>query len=306
MNTTFLGSDFWGLYFLRMLIKRHRVTGIVTTSDNPGLTGEGERQAVPVYRIQARRDRRYSDFIRERSPELIVSAGFPRILRDDILTIPSMGAINIHGSYLPAYRGPQPLERQIINGEACAGVTIHYIEEGIDNGDILAQEKVSIAEKDTLKTMMLKLSRTGGRLLKAVVSKLQNGSTGGVKQDESRASYYAAISEKDCEIDWTKGTKRIYDLIRGLPPYAPAFSDIDRFRCFFFQAMPAGGQLSAPPGRIVREMDARSPMIVSAADGNMAVFRYSCIARHGDGGSTQAERPVLIPGKSFKKRHNHQ
>ena len=279
MRVAFLGGDFWGLYFLRRLIEQQEVVGIVSSPGSLGIVQAGKKQGIPCFLIQDKKDQGYRMFVEACKPDLIVSAGFPLILKQDVLTIPPLGAINIHGSYLPFYRGPQPLEWQMINGEPFAGVTIHYMDEGIDTGNILAQDKLPILETDTLKTIMLKLSRKGGMLLENVLARFESGAVDGMRQNDSLASYYGVISEKDREIDWTNRTLEIYNLIRGLPPYAPAFSTIEGIRCFLLVAKPVQGTPSESAGQIVCEPAPQSPMTVSTSDGYVAIFKFSLLDR---------------------------
>ena len=179
--------------------------------------------------------------------------GFPYILPIHILRMPDFGAIDIHGSYLPAYRGPQPVEWQIINGESRCGVTIHRMDRGIDTGEILAQDYVdSISETDTLRTVTMKLCRTGGRLLDELVPQIASGSVRGIKQEASSATYYGRLGEEDIAVDLRKSTQAIYNLIRALPPHFPAFSMIDGVRCYFLQARCINEAGFEAPGTFVK------------------------------------------------------
>ena len=219
MRVALLGTGQWGFFFLKRLVATTRVVGVVTQPGNSGLTAAARKGRIDLCTVTRAQGEEYGSFLRKLGVDLIVSAGFPLILPMRILRLPGLGAINIHGSYLPAYRGPQPVEWQIINGESRCGVTIHRMDPGIDTGEILTQDYVSISKTDTLRTVTMKLCRTGGRLLDELVPQIANGSVRGIKQDASSATYYGRLSEKDLAVDWRKSTQSIFNLIRALPPH---------------------------------------------------------------------------------------
>ena len=130
MRVAFLGTGQWGLCFLKLLVATTSVVGVVTQPGNTGLAAAARTGRIDLCTVTRTKGREYGSFLRKLSVDLIVSAGFPLILPIRILRLPGLGAINIHGSYLPAYRGPQPVEWQIINGELHSGVTIHRMDRG--------------------------------------------------------------------------------------------------------------------------------------------------------------------------------
>ena len=281
MRIAFLGADAWGLYFVKKLIGPHDLCGIVTLRHNPGLTAAARTNHIPAYEIRNRKDRGETAFLRDLEPDLILSAGFGRILKRKVLDIPGSGAVNIHASCLPQYRGPEPLERQIINGEPEAGVTLHYMDEGIDSGDILAQEKVKILATDSIKTVMIKLSRRAGKLLLETLRKIEQGRVESIPQDAARASYFELLTEAERKIDWTEPTITLHNLIRGLPPYNPAFAEIGRYRCYIVKARPVKEFPSGAPGRIVRKPGVEAPLAVSTSDGDLEITGWNLVDESG-------------------------
>ena len=301
MKIVFLGGGQWGLFPLKRLLQKEQVTGIVAPGQDPLVVREGLKKQIPTCEITSKHEPKFEAFLKACRPDLIVVAGFSFILPKEILDIPLKGTINLHGSLLPAYRGPQPLEWQIINGEKNAGVTVHFIDEKIDSGDILMQAEIPILETDTLKTMALKLSRKGCKLLEDTLARFKRGPVQGIPQNHHLSSYYGKITTTDRKIDWTSGRMAIFNLVRGLSPNAPAFSDFENVRCHIFRVLPVTSKPSGAPGQIICRKSVSHPMIVSTSDGNVAVFEYTLSGCNGRKLFQEAANDILIPGRFFSQ-----
>lgn len=299
MRVAFLGSGQWGLFFLKRLVATTRVVGVVTQPGNTGLTAAARTGRVDLCTVTRAQGEEYGSFLRKLGVDLIVSAGFPLILPIRILRLPRLGAINIHGSYLPAYRGPQPVEWQIINGESRCGVTIHRMDRGIDTGEILIQDYVSTSDTDTLRTVTMKLCRTGGRLLDELVPQITSGSVRGIKQDATSASYYGRLSEEDVAVDWRKSTQAIFNLIRALPPHFPAFSMIDGVRCCFLQARCINEAGFEAPGTIVRGIYPSNSIIVKTGDGYLEIPKYAVMSSESLPIPVELAMDIFAKGRRF-------
>ncbi len=157
--------------------------------------------------------------------DLIITYSYPMILSKDLIEIASMGGINIHNGLLPEYRGCNVLNWVIINGEKRTGVTIHWLDEGIDTGDIIGRREVEIDFEDTALTLRNKLISIGLDLFNKLMPQILNGTAPRTHQDSDYASYYRKRKPDGGRIDWNKMTDReIYDLIRALvPPWPCAF-----------------------------------------------------------------------------------
>ena len=300
MRVAFLGSGQWGNFFFKRLVAITRVVGIVTQPGNTRLTAVAKAGRIDLCTATRTKGGEYGSFLRKLGVDLIVSAGFPLILPIRILRLPSLGAINIHGSYLPAYRGPQPVEWQIKNGESRCGVTIHRMDLGIDTGEILTQDYILISETDTLRTVTMKLCRTGGRLLDELVPKIANGSVRGIKQDVTTGSYYGMLSEEDITVDWRKNTQAVYNLIRALPPHFPAFSMIDGVRCYFLQARCINEAGIEAPGTIVRGICPSNSIVVKTSDGYLEVPKYAVMSRKGFPLPIELAMDIFRKGRLFQ------
>lgn len=150
--------------------------------------------------------------VKEINPDLIVVAAYGKILPLDILNIPRLGCVNIHGSLLPKYRGAAPIQRAVIEGEKETGVTLMYMAEGMDTGDMIAKAKTEIGEK-TADELFVELSGLGSKLLLEYLPKIEDRTAPREKQDDSQATIAPMVFKE--EIDWTKSAHEISCLIRG-------------------------------------------------------------------------------------------
>lgn len=147
---------------------------------------------------------------------MIVTCAYGQIVPKGVLDIPRLGCINVHASLLPKYRGGAPIQHAIMNGEKETGITIMYMDEGMDTGDMIDSEKVLIDSKDTLSTLSLKLSKTGAELLERVLPSIIDGTNKRVKQDDHMATYARIIKREDERLDFHKKALEIYNQIRAL------------------------------------------------------------------------------------------
>jgi methionyl-tRNA formyltransferase len=166
--------------------------------------------------------------VKEISPDLIIVAGWHYIIRSETLNIPRLGTVGLHSSLLPKYRGGSPLVWQLINGEKDSGVSLFYIADGIDTGDVIGQERFCIAEADTIKDALLKSQQAALCLLDKYVPQLLRGAAPRVKQNEDEAFYVKQRTPFDGEINWNDTPKNIKNFIKAQTrPYPGAFTIIN-------------------------------------------------------------------------------
>ena len=156
---------------------------------------------------------------------VIFSFYYRKILPNSILNKAQYGAVNMHGSYLPRYRGRVPVNWQIINGENEGGVTLHYMIDRPDAGDIISQKNIPISQNDTPVTLLSKIQYEGKKILKNSIKSILDGTCKRIKQNDNNASYFGGRTPDDGKIDWHKKSQEIYNLIRGVTyPYPGSFS----------------------------------------------------------------------------------
>lgn len=170
----------------------------------------------------------YRKVIEYCSPDLILAVGWYYKIPNYIRNIAKLGIVGLHGSLLPKYRGGAPLVWAVLEGETESGVTLFYMDEGIDTGDIIGQEKFIIESDEYISDLLLKLNESSKSLIRTYLPKLDSGSVIPVKQDEKEATYFPQRTPEDGKIDWSWSSKKIKDFIRAQSkPYPGAFTIIE-------------------------------------------------------------------------------
>jgi len=239
----------------------HEIVGVVTQPDKPKgrsykLTPPpvkvyAEEQGLPVYQPVTLKDEAFKDELCELSPEIIIVAAYGKILPKYIIDYPRYGCINAHGSVLPGYRGAAPIQRAIIDGESETGITVMYMNEGLDTGDMILVEKTPITEEDNFETLHDRLAEIGGRTLVEAMKALENGSAKREKQDDSLATYAEKITKDDCIIDFNTPVEKLLCRIRGLSPFPLAVTKTPDGRLLkIVSAVAAKGASEAAPGTV--------------------------------------------------------
>jgi len=167
----------------------------------------------------------FQEIIRDLQPDIIVVVAYGQILPKSILSIPKYGAINVHASLLPKYRGAAPIARAILNGEKVTGVTTMMMDEGMDTGDILLQREIPMGDEVTCEILQDRLASLGAQLLLETLEKMKAGNIRPFSQDHSKATYAPPLKKEDGHIDWKKGAKEIDRQIRAFNPWPGAFSN---------------------------------------------------------------------------------
>ncbi|MFS0915706.1 methionyl-tRNA formyltransferase [Brevibacillus sp. 179-C 1.1 NHS] len=189
--------------------------------------------------------------------DLIITAAYGQILPKKLLDAPKYGCINVHASLLPKYRGGAPIHKSIVEGEAETGVTIMYMVEALDAGDMLSKVVVPIEERDTVGTLHDKLAVAGSELLIATVPRLLAGEITAEPQDHSAATFAPNIKRTDEKIDWSRSAEQIYNQVRGLNPWPVAFTTHEGkiWKLWWVEKMLEAGVGKEPGTIIAREED---------------------------------------------------
>jgi UDP-4-amino-4-deoxy-L-arabinose formyltransferase/UDP-glucuronic acid dehydrogenase (UDP-4-keto-hexauronic acid decarboxylating) len=190
----------------------------------------------------------WPDRIREAQPDLLFSFYYRSMLKKEILEIPPLGAMNLHGSLLPKYRGRAPVNWVLVNGETETGVTLHFMTEKPDAGDIVGQAAVRIAFDDTALTLFGKMEKAASRLLAELLPRIANGEIPRRPNDLARGSYFGGRRPEDGRIDWSRPAMEIYNLIRAVTrPYPGAFSELAGEKLTVWWAIPLPAEAGSAP-----------------------------------------------------------
>ena len=209
------------------------VTSVVTGKDKPRgrgntLTPTAVKAAalshgITVYTPDSLRTDDFLEVLHRESPDLIVVVAYGKILPPAVLDFPKYGCINLHVSLLPKYRGAAPMQRAIMAGETETGVTVMYMAEGLDTGDIISREVFPIGPRDDFEAIHDRSAEIGGALLVRTVMSIFDGTATRTPQDDSLATYAAKVEKKDARVDFTLPAKRLDCIIRGVTPIPGAY-----------------------------------------------------------------------------------
>ncbi len=202
------------------------------------------------------------ELVRKIAPDFIFSFYYRNMIHPQVLDIPRLGALNLHGSCLPKYRGRVPVNWAVINGESETGATLHYMVEKPDAGDIVDQEKVLIDFSDTAHNVFGKVSEAAVTVLNRAWPLLREGVAGRIPMDLKSGNYCGGRKPADGLIDWARSALQIYNLIRGVThPYPGAFTFLNGRKVVVWKALPQVGQ--GTPGQIISQ----TPLLVGTGDG---------------------------------------
>jgi methionyl-tRNA formyltransferase len=195
----------------------------------------------------------FLDTIRALRPDLLFVWSYSMLLPAELIGIAPLGAVNLHTGLLPEYRGGHVLNWAIINGERETGVTLAFLDEGVDTGPVIAERRFPIEWQDDAATVNEKLRVAGSELIRQWWPVIISGKAPRTPQDESRARYYRMRGPDDGRIDWTQSNTDIYNLVRALvAPWPGAFTDIDGRRIVIRRVQPVDADRVVQPGTIVR------------------------------------------------------
>lgn len=309
MNIVFMGTPAFAVPSLEALIAEgYNVVGVVTQPDRPQgrkkvLTPTPVKEAalrhgLPVLQPQRMRAPEAVEELAALRPDLIVTAAYGQILPKAVLDLPKYGCLNVHGSLLPAYRGGAPIQRSIINGEKETGVTLMYMAEGLDTGDMIEKVVVPIEDEDNSGTMFEKLSLAGAKLLMGQLPLILNGTAKRIPQNDEEASYASNLSREDERIDWTASSREIFNRVRGLVPFSGAFTlwNDEVFKIWSVAKPTSTGSASAAgvaPGTVL-ELSERG-IEVKTGDGSVWLTRIQ------PAGKKAMEAAEFIRGGIMKK-----
>ncbi|MCM1333951.1 MAG: methionyl-tRNA formyltransferase [Bacteroides sp.] len=263
MNIVFMGTPDFAVPSLDALIAAgHTVSAVFTQPDKPKNRGQkllpppvkkrAEESGIAVYQPLSLRKgedaERSLETLRRLSPDAIVVAAYGQILPKAILDLPRYGCINVHASLLPKYRGAAPIQHCIINGETTTGVTIMYMAEGLDTGDMILWEEVAIPETMTASALHDRLSAVGASLLLRALDRLADGTAERLPQGDENSCYASMLSKEMCRIDFTKPAAEVYNFIRGMSASPCAFTTLGGKRLKVYFAEKTGERADLPPG----------------------------------------------------------
>ena len=259
----FMGTPDFAVPSLHLLSQEgYDVALVVTQPDRP--KGRGRKLVAPPVKVKALelnlevlqpstlKSQEFRDQIKRIQPDFLVVIAFGHILSEKILQLPKFGAINIHASLLPKYRGPAPIQWAIINGDLQTGITTMFMDKGMDTGNILLTKKEPILPEDTAATLHDRLANSGAELLIKTLEDYAAHKLKPIAQDHSKATYAPLLKKQDGHINWQSPAEELEPFIRGMTPWPGAFTFHNENRLNIFKAAPIPESISEAAGTILK------------------------------------------------------
>jgi methionyl-tRNA formyltransferase len=259
VRVIFMGTPAFAVPSLRALSEAAIVVAVVTQPDrragrglkptSPPVAAAARALGLPVMQPDSLRGASVQAELSALHPDLLVVAAYGRMIPPAVLALPRLGAINLHPSLLPAYRGPSPIQAAIADGVATTGVTVMYMTEELDAGDIVVQRAVPIGPDETAGELEARLAVIGAELLVEAVRLIAGGEAPRRPQDHSRATYTGKVTKEHGRIPWDRPARDVVNLIRAANPWPCAFT---AWRDGILRVWRAGiGSGSGPPGEVL-------------------------------------------------------
>lgn len=275
----FMGTPDFSTKVLEMLIAEHDVIAVVTQPDRPvgrkriltppPVKEVAVKHGLPVYQPEKLAQSSELEQLIDLEADIIVTAAFGQILPESLLNAPKLGAINVHASLLPKYRGGAPIHQAIMDGQSETGISIMYMVKKLDAGDIISQRAIEIERQDDVGTMHSKLSFLGAELLKETLPSIINGTNNRMKQNENEATFATNISREQEKIDWSQSAEVIYNHIRGLSPWPVAYTVMDDGNMKLYASRIEKGK-TGEPGTII-ETTKKAIIVATGSDDAIAL-----------------------------------
>ena len=261
MRIVFIGTGEIGVPTLRALLdSEHEVVAVVTQPDKrvgreqriepPPIKKEIAKTRIPILQPARIKDQKATEEIRDFAPDVIVVVAYGQILPRDVLEISRLACLNLHGSLLPRWRGAAPIQAAIATGDCETGITVMYMDEGLDTGDILLQRSVEILPNDTGGSLHDRLARIAPEALLESLRLVAAGNAPRIPQDNARATYAPKLKREHGQIDWSESAEAIERKIRAYNPWPGVFMKVDRQNLKVFSASVV--DLNGQPGEVLR------------------------------------------------------
>ena len=277
MRILYFGNGIRGQTCLKTMVNQgENVVGVVAHPGEKSTVARlAEKLGLRYFQPKKVNARSFLEEVNKLGPDLCVLSGYNQILRKEILSIPKFGVINLHGGRLPEYRGVAPINWQILNGEVKGGCSIIYVDEGIDTGDIIAQDYYDISPNDDAATATEKTLQIFPPLLVESLARIREGTVKRIRQDPNAGCYYTRRYPKDGEIDWNTMTAvQVHNLVRALvKPYPGAFTHHVTKRIVIWKTSLLTNVIKGIPGRVPLKQNLGA--VVIAADRALLIEKVS-------------------------------
>ena len=304
MKTIFMGTPEFAIPSLETVYKNTDLKLIFTKEDKRNARGNkiiyspvkqfGLANDIEIIQPKKMKDEEVISKIKEVNPDLIVVVAYGKIIPREIIDIPKYGIINVHSSLLPKYRGASPIHSAILNGDTETGVSIMYIEEELDAGDVILKEYCEISEEDTLGTLHDRLKELGAIGLGKALKLIEEEKVQAEKQDETKVSFVKPITKEQTRINWDDAKEVIYNQIRGLNPFPGTGENVK-----IYKSEKIDKEYEGENGAIVEIINKKGP-VVKTSNGGIILLEVKFEGKKLQSGTDIINGRKLTVGNKFK------
>ena len=280
MRVLFMGTPEYAVASLEAVSTNHEIVGVLTRADKPNKRGNKIQFSpvkefslahnIPVFQPENLKDEALMEELAALKPDIAAVVAYGMLLPKKLIDLPPQGTINVHGSLLPQYRGAAPMQYSVLNGDTEAGVTIMYVEEALDAGDIILQKKIPVGENETFGELHDRLSILGAEALVEAMQSIATGTHTRIKQDSTKATFAPSISKEECVVNWKLPAETVHNRIRGLSPIPGANTHLPDGKLLKIYRSEKIEGYSGKPGEIVDVLKKRG-IVVSCGTGAVCI-----------------------------------
>ena len=280
MRVVFMGTpDFASASLERLLCSSHEVIGVFTQPDKP--VGRGMKlqpspvkavalsAGLPVYQPEKVKNGEALEILKELQPDILAVVAYGKLLPEDVLQLPKHGAVNVHGSLLPKYRGAAPIQWAVLNGDRITGVSTMFLAKEMDAGDVIFSEETPIGEQETAGELFDRLAVMGADLLVKTLDAIEAGTAPRTPQNHGEATFTTMITKDLCPIDWNRRPREIVKHVCGLSPWPTATAELDGQTMKIHKAEISEQKTNAVPGTVIAA--GKQGITVACADGAVTI-----------------------------------
>ncbi len=276
-----MGTPKYAVCSLQKVSERHEVVGVLTRADKPNQRGNRIEfspvkkfaldHGIPVFQSESLKDDFLYEELKKLQPDIACVVAYGMLIPRRLIDLPRLSTVNVHGSVLPQYRGAAPMQYSVLNGDATAGVTVMYVAEDLDAGDIILTRSIPLGEDETFGELHDRLAVLGADALCEVLDEFAAGTVHAVPQDASKVTFAPSISKEECQIDWTLPAAVVHNRIRGLSPIPGAVTHLPDGRLLkLYRAKRIDGY-SGRPGEVCAVLK-REGIVVTCGEGAVCLL----------------------------------
>ena len=280
MRVIFMGTPEYAISSLEAVYAEHEVVAVLTRADKPNKRGNKIQFSpvkefalahnIPVFQPENLKDEALYAELAALNPDISAVVAYGMMIPNNIIDLPKFGTINVHGSLLPKYRGAAPMQYSVLNGDETAGVTIMYVSEALDSGDIILKKEIPVGEDETFGELHDRLAVLGAEALVEAMREIADGTSTRTPQHSVEATFAPSIKKEECIINWTLPASQVHNRVRGLSPIPCANTRLPDGKLLKVYRTEKVEGYSGQPGEVV-DVIKKKGFVVACGEGAVCV-----------------------------------